>query len=149
MSDGGPVIYERPPPAGTNWSCAVIEELQAEARRLIHIKCELQGAATRYEWSGFALQVGAALLALLNVVSSSLIVRVLLLFFVGLLIMVSPVNRALVHYGTAAELTDVIDAIRDELWLDERERIDGIVFLRTVQSDRAAILEEYRNATVY
>jgi len=142
-------IYITSPPSGTNWSCPVEADLRQIARHLRHIRADLNRQADLYEWVGRGIAFIAFMLAILNTVLTVPIIKILLPIFVGITAFADLQEWALVSFDTAFELTTIIDAIRAELLLPVCQRIDGIIFLQTIQMDRNAALSEYRAATIW
>ena len=136
-------------PTGTNWNCGVEADLKQIARTLRHYTNDLIRQGDWLSTSGKLLGFIAFLLAILNTMLTIEVIRILLPIFVGAVTFFAFGDNAITAYDTAGELQGITDGIRDELLLTVCERIDGNVFLRTVQMDRNNQLNDYRDATTY
>jgi hypothetical protein len=138
------VMGETLPLGGTNWTCDVVDELLYESRQLRRFRDELNRTGVLYERVGRGFAFLAFILAVINTVEDYPIVILLLPIFVGVAAFFDLQNKSAIKYSAAFQLQDVIDNIRDELLLQVPQRIDGVVFLRTVQSTRTSIQAQYR-----
>jgi hypothetical protein len=135
---------EEVPLGGTNWTCDVVDELLYESRQLRRFRDELTRTAVLSERVGRGFAFLAFILAIINTVEDYPIVIILLPIFVGIVAFFDLQNKAALKYSAAFQLQDIIDNIRDELLLRVPQRIDGVVFLRTVQSTRTSVQAQYR-----
>ena len=137
------------PLGGTNWTCDVVNELLYESRQLRRFLNELNRTGVLYERVGRGIAFLAFILAIINTVEDYPIVILLLPIFVGIVAFFDLQNKAAIKYSAGFQLQDIIDNIHDELLLQVPERIDGVVFLRTVQSTRTSVQAQYRLDTNY
>jgi hypothetical protein len=89
----------------------------------------------------------AFFLSIIILVFDAAVLRVLTAIFVGIAVFFDFATTANNNYETSFAVQAIIDAIRDELLLPVCLRIDGIIFLRTVQMDRNTTLSDYRDQT--
>jgi hypothetical protein len=148
MADEDPIDLIAPP-SGTNWNCATEMDLKQIAQMLRHYRADLIRQGDWNVTCGKIIGFIAFLLAILNGRTDIAIIKLLLPIFVGIGLFWGLQDVAVVAFDTAFELQAIIDAIRSELNLPRCSRIDGSVFLRTVEMDRNAALNEYRDATIY
>ena len=142
-------LFEVSPPSGTNWSCPLVADLRQIARHLRHIRCDLMRDGDWYDWASWTLGLIAFLLTIINSVLTIPTVKILIPIFVGIVVFADFAEWSIESYDTAFELTAIIDSIRSELLLPVPIRIDGIIYLQQVQTDRNTILSDYRQATAF
>ena len=142
-------IFIEAPPSGTNWTCQVEGDLRQIARYLRHVRHDLMRSGDWYSIMGKTLGFIAFILAILNSVLTVPVIRILLPIFVGVAVFADFGTYAVMSYDKSFELQAIIDAIRTELLLPICSRIDGVIFLRTVQMDRSATLIDYLDETAW
>jgi hypothetical protein len=142
-------IFIESPPTGTNWTCQVEGDLRQIARYLRHVRHDLMRSGDWYAIIGKTLGFIAFVLAILNSVLTIPVIKILLPIFVGVSVFADLGTFAVLSYDKSFELQAIIDAIRSELLLPICSRIDGVIFLRTVQMDRSATLSEYLDESAW
>ena len=142
-------IYELSPPSGTNWSCSVEADLRQIARYLRHVRCDITRVADTYEWVGYSLGFLAFMLAVLNTAITVPALKLLLAIVVGINAFGDLPEWALNAYDTSFEISTIIDSIRQELLLPVCARIDGVIYLQTIQQNRNAVLSNYRDGNMW
>ena len=141
-------IGDTAPPVGTNWSVRAIQDLKLSSRNMRKVRKTVLFRAQFLKNMGFILGILTLLIAAVNVFLELVLLSIFIVILNAILIYVSFGDFAQKCYDTAFEMNDIIDSIHCELMLPVCERLDAVYYLRVIQIDRDAILEDFELTTL-